>query len=514
MATADRAQSHDQDDATQLLELVARDVTHAATEDTQPLLPELAAIVMTAPLELVTTEADSPAARRRQVLERLAAFRAGPEADTLLWLDYAATLPDQMRATVDHSLATTQAGLDLARVHPVAGRLLEIRQASSRAVELKRLHSAARALSGGAMSAWTYPWEGGPGIGAVDAPALLGMHALIVQGGATEDYADQVLATVRRLMGYMDAEGLLALGVYSRAARLKPTAVKGDPAGRALDPWELEALLGAAAGDPQAERGARDAALLAVLYGAGLRRSEALGLDVADIHMDRTPAQVRVRLGKGRKARTVDVLPGWDEALVRWLEIRTAAGLPAAGALLVNVTVDGGLTPRRMSAEALTTTLDRLVAHAQLAMMAGTAWPALAAHRGTIANATCPGHHNGTQAKVMMRRDGRPVWSCWCGRHAVANEDGTVAIHGGAARWATVAGGRAPAPLTAHDLRRSFITHLLDEGVALDVVAHLAGHSSIQTTSLYNRNKATQATAAVGALPRMRWPEALPVDIM
>lgn len=508
MATADRRIQTADTDATQLLELVATEAPHASTTDTQPLLPDLAAIVVTQPLELVATEADTPAARRRQALERLAGFRAGAGAAALAWMGDEADTPAQVQALA------TQAAIDLARVHPVAGRLLEVRQESSRVVELKRLHSAARALSGGAMSAWAYPWEGGPGIGAVDAPALLGMHTRIVQGGATEDYADQVLATVRRLMGYMDAEGLLALGVYSRASRLKPTAVKGDPAGRALDPWELEALLAAAAGDPQTERGARDAAMLSVLYGAGLRRSEALGLDVVDVHLDRTPAQVRVKLGKGRKARTVDVLPGWEEALARWLEIRTAAGLPATGALLVNVTAAGGLTPRRMAAEALTTTLDRLVGHAQLAMMAGAAWPALAANRGADTEATCPGRHNGKQAKVMMRRDGRPVWSCWCGRHAATNEDGTVAIHGDAARWAAAAGGRAPAPLTAHDLRRSFITHLLDKGVALDVVAHLAGHSSIQTTSLYNRNKATQATAAVGALPRMRWPEALPVDIM
>jgi len=38
---------------------------------------------------------------------------------------------------------------------------------------------------------------------------------------------------------------------------------------------------------------------------------------------------------------------------------------------------------------------------------------------------------------------------------------------------------------TPHDLRRSHISDLLDEGVDLVVIARQVGHSSVQTTAAY-----------------------------
>lgn len=42
-------------------------------------------------------------------------------------------------------------------------------------------------------------------------------------------------------------------------------------------------------------------------------------------------------------------------------------------------------------------------------------------------------------------------------------------------------------PATPHDFRRSFVTELLDQGVDLKTVADLAGHSSVETTAVYDR---------------------------
>jgi len=42
-------------------------------------------------------------------------------------------------------------------------------------------------------------------------------------------------------------------------------------------------------------------------------------------------------------------------------------------------------------------------------------------------------------------------------------------------------------PFTPHDLRRTFVSRLLDLGVDIAIVAKMAGHSNIQTTARYDR---------------------------
>lgn len=481
-----------------------------AAGHSQPLLPTLAAMPTTHALALTAQEPEAPAERRRQALDRLARYRSGDGLAVLAELD-GLSIPDQA------AYLRQQGAMDFARVHPVAGRLLEVRLDSSRRAELDRLHTAARELSGGALDAWTYPWEGSAQAGAVDLVALQALHARLVTGSRSAGYADQVVATVRRLLAHMDAEGLLPPGLAARTARWRPLAVKGDPPGRALDAWELAALLAAAVNDPQPLRGLRDAALLTALYGAGLRLSEALALAVADVDLTATPARVNVRSGKGRKARTVDVLPGWEVALARWLEVTSSRASP----MLVNVTPAGDLTAQRMSRAAVRLTLDRLVDHARAALVLGDAWPAAAEHRGTRQTLPCPAGHHGDGAQAWVAKDGRVLWACWCGAQTDQPDAPNVRrLHGEVHRWAELAAAteardypnrprpavRVPERLTAHDLRRSYITRLLDEGVALDAVAHLAGHANVATTALYNRGKARQARAAVAALPAITWP--------
>ncbi|CAG0990391.1 partial Tyrosine recombinase XerC, partial [Anaerolineae bacterium] len=70
----------------------------------------------------------------------------------------------------------------------------------------------------------------------------------------------------------------------------------------------------------------RDAALIALMWKAGLRVSEVAALDVVDLKIQSSQRGVAiVRLGKGRKSREVPLNAGTIAALRHWLKIRATS---------------------------------------------------------------------------------------------------------------------------------------------------------------------------------------------
>ncbi len=83
---------------------------------------------------------------------------------------------------------------------------------------------------------------------------------------------------------------------------------------------------------PDTAAGARDRAVLEVLYGCGLRASEVCGLDVGDVFLDDEFLRV---FGKGSKERVVPIMGSAAEALAAYLSGSRAelAGHARAGAV-------------------------------------------------------------------------------------------------------------------------------------------------------------------------------------
>jgi integrase/recombinase XerC len=130
------------------------------------------------------------------------------------------------------------------------------------------------------------------------------------------------LAVRRRLC---KSSPVAALRAPKRAKRL-PSFLGKDDVGRLLDGGARDEELG-----HDACGRALEAALFEVIYGAGLRVSEACNLDVGDVEVDSAGAVVRVRHGKGRKDRIIPLGSKARKAYAAYLD-RRADRLTGAGA--------------------------------------------------------------------------------------------------------------------------------------------------------------------------------------
>src|SRR5262245_52777943 len=121
------------------------------------------------------------------------------------------------------------------------------------------------------------------------------------------------LAAVRGLFRFMLREGAIAVNVAKlvrtpKAPKTVPDVMTAEQANRLVD----------AVGRTEPERPfpLRDRAIFELLYGCGLRVSEAAGLSLGDV--DRSEGWLRVR-GKGRKERQVPLPGKAADALERYL---------------------------------------------------------------------------------------------------------------------------------------------------------------------------------------------------
>lgn len=292
------------------------------------------------------------------------------------------------------ALEAAQASLQPIDRHPAAVYLAGLAEGSRPSMR-QALKVIAGLLTGGQETAESLNWAG-----------IRYQHSQAIRSRLEESYApasaNKILSALRGTLKEAWRLGLIDSEDYSRAVDLKP--VKGErlPKGRALTAGEMRALFAHCQADIS-PTGKRDAALMALLYGGGLRRSEAVKLDIADY--DAESGAVKVTAGKGNKDRLVYLAEGGRRALEAWLSIRGSE----AGPLLLPVNKGGKIGSRRLTAQAIFEAL-----------------------------------------RTRALRSGVKVFS-------------------------------------PHDMRRSFISDLLDAGADIVTVQKLAGHSKPETTGRYDR---------------------------
>jgi integrase/recombinase XerD len=225
-------------------------------------------------------------------------------------------------------------------------------------------------------------------------------------------------ASIRAFYRFCYAEELIETDVAALIDLPRQTQRLPDT----LDARQVVDLLEASAGTDLV--GLRDRALLELLYAAGLRVSEALGLDRGDLSMD--GGFVRV-ICKGDKERLVPVGDLALAALATYLTERDR----------LSDTVRDGIPG---------TVTDGLLAGA-------TVRPALERDREPL----------------FLSRRGRRL-----DRMAAWRLIRSTAARAGLSER-----------VTPHTLRHSFATHLLEGGADLRVVQELLGHASITTTQRY-----------------------------
>ncbi|MEU7710566.1 tyrosine recombinase XerC [Micromonospora chalcea] len=169
--------------------------------------------------------------------------------------------------------------------------------------------------------------------------------------GAARTTMARRAAAARTFSAWAHRTGLLADDIAAplaspRARRELPTVLRADQAATLMEaarPADAPQPGGAPGADTAEAVLLRDRLLLELLYGTGVRISEACGLDVTDVDQGRRVVRV---LGKGGRERSVPYGVPAQRALDTWLSLgRPALATPGSGRALLLGARGGRLNP-------------------------------------------------------------------------------------------------------------------------------------------------------------------------
>ncbi|MFN2304476.1 MAG: tyrosine-type recombinase/integrase [Anaerolineales bacterium] len=249
---------------------------------------------------------------------------------------------------------------------------------------------------------------------------------------------NRYLCAVRRVIKEAWRHNLISAEAYQRATDVKSVSAQRLPTGRELDTDEIRRLIEVCLQDEDNPTlGIRDAAIISLMYSSGLRRAEVVSLNLEDINLNKGELQV---IGKRNKERKAFMAQGAIRALEKWLIKRGSA----PGPLFYSVNKGGNIVKRRK---------ERLSSYQK---------------------------EQGVQVKqIVARLSDQTIY------HLISSR----ALQAGLIK-----------KTTPHDMRRTFVSDLLDVGVDLSTVSKMAGHEDTNTTKRYDRRSSQVMQEAVNKL--------------
>ena len=151
-----------------------------------------------------------------------------------------------------------------------------------------------------------------------DTTVILAWLVRLTRKGLSARSRARHLISVRGFYKYLVTENMIGSSPVKEISIPKT----GQSLPKIISVQDIEALIGAA--DPKTPKGQRNIAMLEVMYGAGLRVSELIGLKHQDLSLD--AGLVRV-MGKGAKERIVPIGIPARNAVRDWMETGRAGML-------------------------------------------------------------------------------------------------------------------------------------------------------------------------------------------
>ncbi|MEX5350302.1 tyrosine-type recombinase/integrase [Pseudomonas juntendi] len=156
---------------------------------------------------------------------------------------------------------------------------------------------------------------------------VVALVAALRADGYAPNTSSLYVNAVRGVMNEAWRQGLIDHEKLMHIREVKPASGSRLPPGRNLRRSLIRELMDVCAADPRPQ-GVRDAAIIALLYGTGMRKSESVDIDLAQVDFQAHSLQV---VGKGNR-QLIKYAPAWAfEKLQAWLDLRRAH-LPAGEA--------------------------------------------------------------------------------------------------------------------------------------------------------------------------------------